>query len=291
MQTTEPVRRTFEIEEVTNLYIIHPISSWLTPRFARLGVPPNAVSLAGMAFGIAAGFAYAHYQSLACTLAGFALMIAWHVMDGADGQLARLTNAQSEMGKILDGICDYVTFIAVYVGLALAVSREQGAWVWVLVVAAGVAHALQSAAYEMQRQCYNFWGLGRQSAEVAKLGAPVRSSGPFGALYALYVRVQHLTAGVTADFHESVGLALASHPDRAAAIRERYRAVFAPPLRRWAILSANYRTLGIFLAALAGRPLVYFGFELVGFSLILAVLLARQTARCRRFLMDIASEV
>ena len=80
----------------------------MTLRFARLGITPNAVSLLGMAFGILAAFAYYHYRDLKWAIAGFVLMIAWHVMDGADGQLARLTNAQSELGKILDGICDGV---------------------------------------------------------------------------------------------------------------------------------------------------------------------------------------
>ncbi|WP_044561237.1 CDP-alcohol phosphatidyltransferase family protein [Azospirillum sp. B4] len=288
METTEPVRRTSEIEEVTNLYLIHPVSSWLTPRFAAVGITPNAVSLAGMAFGIAAGVAYHHYQSLACALAGFVLMVAWHVMDGADGQLARLTNAQSEMGKILDGICDYVTFIAVYVGLATTLNQEHGPWIWLVVVGAGVAHAAQSAAYEMQRQAYNYWGWGRKSAELAKLGAArPRGSGFLGALYRAYVGLQYLTAGVTVDFHEKLGAALAADTARAPALRARYRAAFAPAVRRWSILSANYRTLGIFLAALAGAPLLYFWFELIGFSLILAVLLSRQAALCARFLREV----
>ncbi|MEE3627439.1 CDP-alcohol phosphatidyltransferase family protein [Nitrospirillum sp. BR 11752] len=285
METSEPVRRTSEIEEVTNLYFIHPISAWLTPRFAALGITPNAVSLAGMAFGLAAGWAYSHYQGLGWSAAGLLLMIAWHVMDGADGQLARLTNAQSEMGKILDGICDYVTFIAVYVGLATSLAQEQGAWVWLVVVAAGVAHAAQSAAYEMQRQCYNFWGWGRKSAELAKLDAPPkRDQGGFGALYRLYVRLQYLTTGVTLGFHEDLGRALAADPARAPDIRAAYRAAFAPSVRHWSILSANYRTLGIFIAAAIGHPLLYFWFELVGFSLIMAVLLSRQAARNARFL-------
>ncbi|MDE1147189.1 MAG: CDP-alcohol phosphatidyltransferase family protein [Azospirillaceae bacterium] len=288
MHITEPVKRTSEIEEVTNLYVIHPISSWLTPRFARLGIHPNAVSLAGMAFGITAGIAYSHYQNLGCTLAAFVLMVAWHVMDGADGQLARLTNAQSETGKILDGICDYVTFIAVYVGLAITLTAEQGAWVWIVIVASGVAHAVQSAAYEMQRQCYNFWGWGRKSAELAKLDAPAaHRPGILGGLYRLYLRLQYLTTGVTVGFHDELARALAADAARAPRIREAYRAVFAPSVRRWSILSANYRTLGIFIAAAAGRPLLYFWFELIGFSLILAVLLSRQAARSARFLRDL----
>ncbi len=118
VETSEPVRRMSEIEEPTNLYVIHPLSSALTAIFARLGITPNMVSMGGMLFGILAGFAYYQYRDVRWAIAGFALMIAWHVMDGADGQLARLTNAQSELGKILDGICDYVTFIDVYVALA-----------------------------------------------------------------------------------------------------------------------------------------------------------------------------
>src|SRR6185312_656914 len=158
LETNEPVRRAAEIEETTNLYVIHPVSTFLTPRFARLGVTPNAVSVAGMGFGVLAAFAYYHYRGLRWAVAGFFLMVAWHVMDGADGQLARLTNAQSELGKILDGICDYVTFIAVYTDLAAALARDIGERAWLLAAAAGLFHAFQSAAYEAQRQEYSFWG-------------------------------------------------------------------------------------------------------------------------------------
>ena len=58
VETNEPVRRASEIEEITNLYVIHPVSTFLTPRFARLGITPNAVSVAGMGFGVLAAFAW-----------------------------------------------------------------------------------------------------------------------------------------------------------------------------------------------------------------------------------------
>jgi phosphatidylglycerophosphate synthase len=187
VETGEPIRRTSEIEEKTNLYFIHPLASRLVPLFAAMGISPNAVSLAGMAFGLLAAVAYYHYQDIRYAIAGFVLMIAWHVMDGADGQLARLTHAQSEFGKVLDGICDYVTFIAVYCALALALSRQYGDTVWVLAVAAGFCHAVQAAAYEAQRQAYNFWGRGQLSAELPGRNTP--ASGRFSdQLYRLYVR-------------------------------------------------------------------------------------------------------
>jgi phosphatidylserine synthase len=295
METAEPIRRTSEIEEVTNLHFIHPIAGRLVPLFAALRIPPNAVSVAGMLFGALAGVAYYHCDDPRYVIAGFLLMIAWHVMDGADGQLARLTKSQSRSGKILDGICDYVTFIAVYSGLALNLSREYGDSVWLLAVVAGVCHAVQSAAYEVQRQEYNYWGLGRQSAALMELtarpseempGALLGNAGEL--LYRFYVKVQLLTSGVTIEFHERLARALDLPPERAAAIRLRYREVFAPLVRRWAVMSANYRTLGIFLFALAAVPQYYFWFEIVGLSLISMALLRRRRARYELFFAGLA---
>jgi hypothetical protein len=210
-------------------------------------------------------------------------MIAWHVMDGVDGQLARLTNAQSELGKILDGICDYVTFIAVYAALAAALYREIGGWSWLLAVVAGLAHVVQSAAYEAQRQEYGFWGEAKKSAKLAMPPAGNGATGMMAGLYRLYVGVQLLVSGQTVQFRERLGRAIeAAGPDGADAIRARYRAIFAPAVRRWSILSANDRTIGIFAGAAIGRPHYYFIFEIFGFSAILALLLVYQRSCYRR---------
>lgn len=291
METGEPVRRTPEIEEITNLYFIHPIASRLTLLFAKMRLTPNAVSLMGMSFGILAAIAYYRYQDLQCTIAGFILMVVWHVMDGADGQLARLTHSQSQSGKILDGICDYIAFIAVYAALALALSRTWGDWVWALVITAGICHAVQAAAYEVQRQEYDFWGRGQKSAELpgpdalpwSDAGAPQAQRLPV-LLYRLYIRLQFRVAGVTVKFRKRLTAAMEREPGRAAFIRRRYREAFAPSVRRWSVMSANYRTVGIFIGALLKAPQYYFLFEIVGFSAILIVLIWRQHARYEMFL-------
>jgi CDP-alcohol phosphatidyltransferase len=289
VEQTDPVRRTSEIEELTNLHVIHPVSAWLTRHFARLGIAPNAVSLGGMTAGILAGVAYHHDHDPRYAVAGFALMVTWHVLDGADGQLARLTGKQSHTGKILDGICDYVTFIAVYVGLALALARDHGGWVWPVILLAGFCHAVQSASYERQRQDYNFRGWGRGGSPLARSTA--RSGRRAGdLLFGLYNRIEAMTSSVgTSGLDRRLSALLAAHPDRAAAIRRQYRDAAAPLLRRWAILSANYRTIGIFLCVLCRVPLAYFGFEIIGLTLILLLLLARQRACDRAILAALDS--
>lgn len=273
---TEPVRRAAEIEDPSNLYAIHPLSEWLVPRFAREGITPNQVSLAGMGCGILAGFAYHFYEyKLACLL-GFALMFAWHVLDGADGQLARLTNSFSPLGKIIDGICDYVTFTAVYVGLALALGAHSGGWVWAVIALSGLCHAAQAAAYELQRQSYNFWGLGRGSAALAPPGA--------GGLHGLYTAAQLRLSGGTAEFHAKLSAYLAANPERDEETRAAYRAAFAAPVRRWAVMSSNPRTALIFLCALGGAPLLYFLIEILLLTPLLAWMLHGQRRRGEEFL-------
>jgi CDP-diacylglycerol--serine O-phosphatidyltransferase len=285
---TDSVRRSFEIEDPTNLYVIHPISARLVPLFARLGITPNAVSLIGMGCGLLAGLSYHFYHHTGCALAGFALMLAWHVMDGADGQLARLTKTYSNLGKVLDGICDYVTFTSVYVGLALTLSASLGTWVWLVVALSGLCHAVQSAAYEMQRQEYDFWGRGKLSAAL-----PARTAGLEGLgwrdrtvtlLHQTYTSVQLWASRGTLAFHSRFSALLSAQPDRQVAFRDAYRRQFAPLVRRWGVLSSNYRTLSIFLAALLKLPLLYFSFEIIGFSIIMLILLKAQTAQNAAFL-------
>lgn len=258
-------------------------------------VSANAVSLAGMACGLLAGVAYYHYAVTRYAVAGFGLMIAWHVLDGADGQLARLTRTQSETGKVLDGLCDYATFIAVYVALAAAMRATLGDWAWALVATAGLCHAIQAAAYEGQREAYRFFASGPTSA-AANAGAPAGSASAatrpraqrvVDGLHRVYQRVQRRATRRQAGYRRALRAALERSPACAAGVRERYRDAFAPAVRRWSVLSSNYRTLGIFLCAGFKVPAVYFVFEIVGLGAILAILNTDQRLRYARFLRRI----
>jgi len=280
---SDDVKRTNEIEEFTNLYIIHPVSGWLVPRLAAKKITPNMVSLMGMFFGIFAGFAYFHYQTPYMALAGFLAMIMWHILDGADGQLARLTKSYSEIGKILDGVCDYVTFFSVYLGLGLALAAQAGPDIWYLIIPAGLLHAIQSGAYELQRGEYDYWGHGKEASgmpEIKQLVAQLKGK-PLPALlmnyfYIIYVRMQRITSGIDSEFRRTIKETLAAHPEKENDIRMLYREIFAPGVRTWSVMCANYRTIVIFIAAILGQPIYYLWYEIALLTPILILLVQKQ---------------
>jgi phosphatidylglycerophosphate synthase len=82
---------------------------------AARGVPANAVTLAGLALGLAA------VPALATGLypAALLLILLNRFLDGVDGAVARCVGA-TDLGGFLDIVCDFVFYAAVPFGFALA---------------------------------------------------------------------------------------------------------------------------------------------------------------------------
>jgi CDP-diacylglycerol--serine O-phosphatidyltransferase len=280
---SEEIKRTSEIEEFTNLYIIHPISSWLVPQFIKLNITPNMVSSFGMLCGLLAGVCYYYYQSPMFAVLGFALMFMWHVFDGADGQLARVTQNFSEIGKVIDGVCDYVTFISVYVGLSLALAPIMGNQIWYISIFAGLCHAIQSGAYELQRSEYDFWGKGKENADLPNINTMIEEGRQKGALGQIanqlhigYIRMQYAFSGVDNTFRRSLKEVLTLAPEKEPEIRALYRELYSPAVNSWAIQCANYRTFAVFVTSIIGEPVYYFLFEIFALNIALIFLVQKQ---------------
>lgn len=286
MTDSPQVARTREIEELSNLYVVHPISRALVSVLARWGVHPNLVSVTGMILGAVAAWAYFNYQQWEFAVLGFAMMFGWHVMDGADGQLARLTGKTSEIGKVLDGLCDHMSFTLVYAAIATAITIEQTALIWIPAALAGMSHIAQSSAYEFQRQSYDYWVHGKSSARVVT-SAEVRedmlqksgAARAFARMNLTYVTVQERFSAHDAALFSKLKELQSTNAETFAHVRDLYRSINMPAVRRWSMLSSNYRTLIIFLTAVSGVPAVYFWFEIVVLNIALVLLVRMQRRR------------
>lgn len=248
------VARPASIEEPLNSWFIHRAAHGLLPFAVRLGIAPNAISIAGTGFGVAAALAYRNQGEWQFALAGFAFMLGWHVLDGLDGMVARATGRTSDFGRFLDGVCDYSVFILVYVSLALAVSPGIGfGAAFGIAGLAGASHVVQAAYYEAQRQLY----IRRLAGEFKPHAQPVAG----GFLERGYNRMQ---AKLAPPSHV-IDAALAADAGRS----ERYRVLLQPVLRASNILGATWRTLAILAACLAGVPILYWLWEIAVLNLAL----------------------
>ena len=271
--------RPAEIESAGNRLIIHPVSRALATALALTPVTPNQVSVSSVAVSGTGALIYLTVAWPWNALAGLACQYLWHVLDGADGDLARRTGRASAVGELVDGVCDHLSQVLVYVALALMAQRTSGGWAWVLASAAGAAHFVQANAYETGRKAYRHFVYG--AAWMRQTGA---GDGRVGAALAkIYLAV----SGWMSPGEDRAERAMQGADGRA---RQRYREIFAPLVKASGLLNSNTRTLAAFVAVLMKWPAGFFVFELTVLNLALAVFALWRSRANVRLATDLAME-
>jgi phosphatidylglycerophosphate synthase len=124
------------------------ISTAMSRRLARTSVTPNQITWASIAVGLAGAAAIAAPGSGIC-VAGTLLVWLSAVLDGCDGEIARIKLLSSPAGARLDLFGDHVVNFATLAAIAAHVhhARPRGFGIAALLLAAGVAASAASVAY------------------------------------------------------------------------------------------------------------------------------------------------
>lgn len=270
-----------EIEEFSNFYILHPASHCLAKALAKTGLHPNILSLTGMICGLFAAVAYYHYLLIEFVGIGFGLMIIWHIMDGADGHLARLTGKASASGKVIDGVADYTVYLAVYIALTLALIPNVGVEIIAVTFLAAISHILQAAACERQRETYLFWVYRNEKSTLQTMSEMPKNIILYY-FYFIYLKIQNFLDGAEKTKWIKK-IYLLDHLQREL-VAKKYKEHYVKSMRRWWILGANAHTALIFIFVLFKSPKYYFIFELSILNIILLFLLLHKKKLDREFL-------
>lgn len=131
---------------IVTRYVSRKISLAVTRRLARTRVTPNAMTVVCVALGLAAAWAFAS-PALPRQIAGGLLFLLHSVLDGCDGEMARLKFQESRLGGILDFWGDNLVHVGVFSAFALAWSSASGQS-WPLVLGAvAVSGTVLSAGF------------------------------------------------------------------------------------------------------------------------------------------------
>jgi phosphatidylglycerophosphate synthase len=106
------------------------ISRRISSRVARTGITPNGVTLVGSTIGLTAAFLLS-LQGYWPHLLGSLLFVFCVIVDGVDGEIARLKLMESQFGHYLDITTDNIVHFAIFVGIAYGLYHDAGN-VWYL---------------------------------------------------------------------------------------------------------------------------------------------------------------
>jgi phosphatidylglycerophosphate synthase len=140
-----------EIEETFDIYFSRFFGLYLAKLAKYVSITPTQVSLISLVIGVVGGSMLYYQLDTTVIMFGCILITLAGVLDSADGQLARMTNSSSELGRMVDGTIDNLVFFSVYVAGCWYLIELHG-WIYLAVgLVAMLAHSYKSALYDLYK--------------------------------------------------------------------------------------------------------------------------------------------
>lgn len=291
-----------DTEETIDLCFYRPVGYMWALLCAKLGIKPNAITIASIFIGIAAGIMF-YFPNLWMNVIGMLLLVWANSFDSADGQLARMTGQYSRLGRILDGLSGDFWFVAIYFAICFRVNATSEffgthTWaIWAMAVAAGICHAKQAAAADYYRQFHLYFLKGEEGSELDsveqldKAYAEVEWKGHFWKKATMFFyrnytanqevltpKMQQLRRRLKRKFGED------GVPQQ---FRDDFRAKSKPLMKYTNWLSFNLRTIALFCSLFAQMPWLYFAFELLVLNAMLVYMILRHENMCKHFISEL----
>lgn len=284
-----------DTEEWIDLLFYRPIGYRWALLFQKLGVSPNAITVASIFLGVAAGILF-YYNDLLLNVVGMCLLVWANMYDSADGQLARMTGQKSELGRILDGVSGDFWFISIYVSLCLRLTPEWGYWIWILAAIAGFSHSKQAAMADYYRNIHLFFLKGKSGSE---LDNSVQQREIFRSLtwkrnlvqktflwfYTNYTQSQEQLSPAFQRFFKALREKYGETSPQE--IRTRFRMGSLPLMKYTNILSFNTRVIALFISLLINMPWIYFVFELTVLNILLVYMVCKHECLSKAMLSNL----
>lgn len=294
--------KSMDTEEHIDLAFYRPIGYAWACLAKKLGVTPNAITIASIFLGLGAGVLF-YFPELWLNVIGMLLLVWANSFDSADGQLARMTHQYSRLGRILDGLSGDFWFAAIYVAICLRenVTSEffmAHHWViWVMAVVTGLCHAKQAAMADYYRQFHLYFLKGDEGSELETAFTLKRQLASLSwkknfwkkltlSTYTNYTLQQEATAPAMQRLRRELAKRF---PDGKipSKFREDFRRKSLPLMKYTNILSFNWRTIALFTSLFLTMPWLYFAFELTVLNILLLYMVVRHERICRYFTREL----
>ena len=293
--TLESTLKSLDTEEFIDIHFYRPIGYRWALLFNKMGVSPNAVTIASIVIGVAAGICY-YPTDLAINILGMLLLVWANSYDSADGQLARMTGKKTPLGRILDGAAGDIWFITIYAAICLRLTPQWGIWIWILAAITGFFHSKQAAMADYYRNVHLLFLKGKSGSELSyspHLKEHYREmSWRREFIYKLFETFYiNYTVGqeqLTPQFQRLMNKIRTQYAGQAPeSFRVAFREKSLPLMKYTNMLSFNTRVIALFISLLIDLPWVYFLFEMTVLNAMLVYMIYTHEQFCKRFMDEL----
>ncbi len=291
-----------DTEEWLDVHFNRPIGLCFALLSAKLGIKPNTITILSIFFGVAAGVMFS-YTDLLHNIAGVLLLMLANFGDSTDGQLARLTNQKSLLGRALDGVSGDVWFVAIYAALCLRMQGQTipftnyqwGFLIWVLAAISGLlCHSPQASLSDYYRQIHLFFLFGKDGSELDNSAAQreIVKNLPnekwfdrlFHTLYGNYCHNQEKRTPNFQRFFAKYNELKKQGDSRIPAIQKEMLEGSRPLMAYTNLLTFNSRAIALYVTALLNCPWVFMLFEIVVLTSLYIYMHHSHERLCKRLL-------
>lgn len=275
-----------DTEEWLDVHFTRPIGLAFALMWQKLGVHPNTITILSIFLGIGAAWMF-YYTDLVHNVIGVMLLMLANFCDSTDGQLARLTNQKTLIGRILDGFSGDVWFFAIYFALCCrmmpqfmpATNMKWGIAIWALAFVAGImCHSPQASLSDYYRQIHLLFLKGKSGSELdtskqqknnylkasQEKNAVMRwMSKAFFYNYANYCRSQEKRTPAFQKLKKELTDRYGDLDNIPDDLRKEFLNASRPLMKYTNILTFNVRAICIYVTCLLNIPWVYFLIEII----------------------------
>lgn len=276
-----------DTEEWWDIHFNRPIGYMWARLAIVLHVTPNMITIASIFIGSFGSILF-YYNDLKTNIIGMLLLVLANTFDSADGQLARLTNQKTRLGRILDGLAGDIWFFIIYLVLVLRLINFDGfnaCCVWILAILAGISHILAACMADYYRNVHLFFVKGQSGSE-HDISEKVRldykntkfSQKPFTKVslffYYNYTKTQETLSPKLQQFTKTLNALYQGNPPKDLCEKIRQKNVKYMPLTN--ILQFNTRVGVLFITMFINQVWLYFVFDIVVMNIILLYLIVKE---------------
>lgn len=281
-----------DTEEIIDLKFYRPLGYQWALFFEKRGITPNTISILSIFLGVTAGILF-YYEHFGLNLLGILFLIWANMYDSADGQLARMTQNFSRIGRMLDGACGDIWFITIYIALCLRLTPEWGIKIWFLGAFAGYWHSKQSTIADYYRNFHLFFLKGKKGSELddstqieAEFKALSFTDEPIYKLFLWFYKGYTQTQERFTPAMQAFRVILrAKFGDEGipSQLRTAFLAQSKPLMKYGNMLTFNTRVIVLCVSILINKPWIYFVFEATILNGMLLYMITTHERICRSF--------